>query len=146
MFSDTITVFNFQEDKTNGSRIWYATVLSGVEVQINKGSNVRISGLESADSVSLHIPLTKANEEWFADGIQYLKQKAWFALEDKSGTFTLNPAKDFFALGNYGTKEYQDDDYNRGLLEYMNAKYDDVYKITTVDVYKTIPHIEAGGK
>ncbi|MCI8669210.1 MAG: hypothetical protein HFI34_06795 [Lachnospiraceae bacterium] len=146
MFNDTVTVFNFQEDKTKGTRIWHSTVLTGVEVQINKGSNIRTSGLESADSVSLHIPLTKANKECYADGIQYLKQKAWFALEDKTGAFTLNPAKDFFVLGDYGTKEFRDDDYNHGLLEYMNTKYDDVYKITTVDVYKTIPHIEAGGK
>lgn len=48
--------------------------------------------------------------------------------------------------GKYGDSPVNDDDYPDGFFEYMKGTYDDVYNITTVDVFKTIPHFEVGGK
>lgn len=139
MFIDTVTVFNYYEDKKKGVSMWYPTVLDGVELQIAKGINISKSGNDAADSANLHI---KINEDIRR---AYKKPKEYKALEDKQGYFTLKP-DDFFVAGEYGTASVNDEDYPNGYFEYMKGCCDDVYNITTVDVFKTIPHFEVGGK
>ena len=139
MYTDTVTIFNYVEDKKQGIYMWYPTVLDGVELQITKGINVSKSGNASADSANLHI---KINDE--IDKI-YKKPKAFKALEDRHGFFTLKP-DDFFMAGGYDNTPIDDEDYPNGFKEYAMSEYDDVFNITTVDVFKTIPHFEVGGK
>lgn len=139
MFTDTVTVFNYYEDKKKGISVWYPTVLDGVELQIAKGINISKSGNDAADSANLHIKINADIRK------AYKKPKEYKALEDKQGYFTLKP-DDFFIAGEYGVTPIHEEDYPNGFFEYMKGNYDDVYNITTVDVFKTIPHFEVGGK
>lgn len=139
MFTDTVTIFNYHEDKKKGIAQWYPTVLNGVELQIAKGINISKSGNDNADSASLHIQIN--------DYIRkiYRKPKQYKNLDDKSGHFTLKPG-DFFIEGEYPEDVIDDTSYQNGFFEYMKSAYDDVYNITTVDVFKVIPHFEVGGR
>lgn len=139
MFADTVTIFNYHKDKKKGISVWYPTVLESVELQIAKGINVSKSGNETADTANLHIKINADIRKG------YKKPKEYKALENKQGCFTLKP-DDFFMAGKYEDSPVNDDDYPDGFFEYMKGGYDDVYNITTVDVFKTIPHFEVGGK
>lgn len=148
MFNDTVTVFNYIEDKKKGIYEWYVSVIHKVETQISKGQNVMKSGNENADTLYLSIPLTISNNKMFADGIEYCKPNAFKTLESKENTFTLGE-KDFIAIGDYSNMSgnvVNENDYPGGLFEYMKKTYDDVYNINSVDIFKGIPHIEVGGK
>lgn len=139
MFIDTVTIFNYYEDKKQGIAMWYPTVLDGVELQVTKGINISKSGNDKADSASLHIKINPDIRQIYKRPMEYK------ALEDKQGYFTLKP-DDFFLSGSYDNAPINEEDYPNGFFEYMKANYDDVYNITTVDVFKTIPHFEVGGK
>lgn len=139
MFTDVVTIFNYHGDKKNASAYWYPTVLEGVELQVGKGINISKSGNESADSAKLHIKINADIQK------AYKKPKEYSALDDKVGCFTLKP-DDFFMDGAFDNTPINEEDYPNGFFEYMKSKYDDVYNITTVDVFKTIPHFEVGGK
>lgn len=138
MFTDTVTVFNYYEDKKKGISMWYPTVLDGVELQITKGINISKSGNDTADTANLHIKINADIRK------AYKKPKEYKAMENKQEYFTLKP-DDFFMAGKYEDSPVNDD-YPGGFFEYMKGRYDDVYNITTVDVFKTIPHFEVGGE
>lgn len=139
MFTDTVTIFNYYEDKKQGIAMWYPTVLDGVELQITKGINISKSGNDAADGASIHIKINENIRK------TYRKSKEYKALEDKQEYFTLKPG-DFFMNGGYEVTPISEEDYPNGFFEYMKSKHDDVYNITTVDVFKSIPHFEVGGK
>lgn len=139
MFDDKVTVFNYFEDKKNAVALWYPTVLDGVELQVTKGINISKSGNENANSVTLHIKNTSDVCEKFKKPMEYK------ALNDKENYFTLK-ANDFFILGEYSTEIIDEENYPNGFFEYMKSTHDDVFNITTVDVFKAIPHFEVGGK
>lgn len=148
MYRDTITIFNFYEDKKNGIARWYPTVLNNVEVQISKGFNISKSGNENANTLYVSIPLIGSNNDLFADGVKYIKPKTFKALSVKSDAFTI-AENDFIAVGDYGStfESYINDEvYPEGLMQYMKSNHDDVYEVKTVDVFKTIRHIEVGGR
>lgn len=148
MYNDTITIFNFCEDKKCEIAGWYPTVLNNVEVQISKGYNISKSGNENANTLYVSIPLISSNNDLFADGVKYIKPKAYKALSVKSDVFTI-AENDFVAVGDYsGTFEsyINDESYPGGLMQHMKSNYDDVYEVKTVDVFKTIRHIEVGGR
>lgn len=150
MFSDTVTMFNCVENKSQKKVYWFPTVLNNVEVQMSQGLNVIKSGNEDASTMYLNIPLIASNNELFADGVKYLKPIAYKSLNDKSESFTLCTEDDFIAVGDFSnlgtTIDDDSEDYPDGFYEYMKSHYDDVYKINTVDEYKTIRHLEVGGK
>lgn len=78
------------------------------------------------------------------DREDYRKPKEWKNSEEKERTFTITE-DDFFVEGNFDVETADDDEYPNGLFEYMKQNYDDVYNITSVNRYKTIPHFEVGG-
>lgn len=132
MFTDTITLYNSYYDKTEEEDIYYSTVIENVEVQKNQGANITNSGITSSDAVKVFIDVINLPKA-------YLRPKEWASQADKTQSFTLKPNEnDFFIVGNIvdSTKDY----------EQMRRQYDDVYKITTVDVYdEVLPHFEVGG-
>lgn len=137
MYKDTVTIFNLVEDKENGTALWYPKVLHNVELQICKGIQIANTGNNNADTARLHIKTTPEVMEF------YKKPKEYMKMEDHTGYFTLKP-EDFFVIGEF--EEVIDENmYPSGFFEYMKKDYDDVYNITTVDFYKTIPHFEVGG-
>ncbi len=136
MYTDTVTLFNYS--KTEQGTYWHVTVLNDVELQITKGSVVAKTGNESADSCVLHVKHQFTEKE-------YKKPKEFNSLYDKTNYYTFSD-KDFFLQGEYNLDTINDTDYQGGFLSYMNKTYDDVFKVTKVDVFKLLPHLEVYGK
>ena len=66
MYSKTITVFNKYVNQKD-EIFWYPTVIRNVQLIVDKTANVAKTGLESADTASLHIRFQISNEKR-ADG------------------------------------------------------------------------------
>lgn len=134
--NDTITLFNRIWDDENESETWLATVLSKCNLVATKGRNISKSGLENADTVKLYIDTTEQVNE-------FVKPKVYERLVDKSNVYTLTPQIDFFVKGDVSAETSLEE----GFFEYILGKYDDVYRVTTIDEYTEIlPHLEVGGK
>lgn len=133
MFNSTVTLYNAFYDVSTDEYTYYTYVIEKAEIQETRGANISSSGMLDSDSAVLYVKndnnLTKT----------YYRPKEWNALSDKSNAFTFTPmSNDFFVKGNIVET---DKDY-----EEMNRIYDDVYKVTTVDIYEDIlPHFEVGG-
>ena len=79
--------------------------------------------------------------------IRFVSPKAYAALDDVHGFFTLTPESDFIMIGNYGEADaVDDDDYDEGLYHALNDDHDGVYMITGATWYSLLPHFEIGGK
>lgn len=136
----TVTVYSTIEDSVTFEETRYITVLHGVFMDASKAANVRTSGLEGADSVNLFIPFSVRA----TDGVsllekRYVDPKEFGATADKSGIWTLRIG-DFFVKGDVVEDKDQ---------AYMEANYDDVYRITKVDKKdfgsESMRHFEVGG-
>lgn len=148
MFSSTVTVFNRYKSRLGD--MWYPTVISGVNVNIDKAAIVAKYGSESKDNAILNIHYN------FRDGAKiicekpYLPPKEWENqtndLLPKTITFTSGEEFDFFILGDYVIDEpISDNDYLSGFYDYMNRNQDFVFAITAVAEYSAIPHFEIMG-
>lgn len=129
MFPHTVTVYNKFTDA--GSEKWKRTVLSGVFWDSSKGAVNRKTGVTSADGLLLIIPMSIKG---------YVKPKAWTALSDKTGFWTLQ-SSDTVILGSISyevvksSKELQ--------------QFDDVLTINNVDTKGfggDMAHFEVSGK
>lgn len=135
-YKDTVTVYNRTDGAAGGSK-WYPTVLEHVRLLVTKGANVDKNGSESADTARLHI---RAGTN---DLIKpYMEPKAWQAAAEKAESFTLAPDTDFFVAGDTSVEDTTQEDF----YGHMVSKYDQCYKVTNVDTYMLIPHLEVGGK
>lgn len=151
MFKDTITVFNRYVDSL-GAITWYPTVISGVNLNIDKASIIAKYGAESRDSVVLNVPYKIIDEVKKVAKKAYLPPKEW---ENQTNdmlpetiTFSDNAVDfDFFFVGAWdGTTSIRDEDFGRhGFYDYMNNRYDYVFVITAVAEYSAIPHFEIMG-
>lgn len=132
----TTTIFNREWDDENEREIWHSTALVNTNLVLTQGLNISKSGVEEADTAKLFVdPAEQAKE--------YKKPKEYAGLPDKSNVYTFDAEHDFFVAGDVTSEESQE----TGFFEYMKAKYDDIYRVTTVDEYKDVmPHIEVGGK
>lgn len=148
MFSDVVTVFNHYKSRLGD--MWYPTVIDGVNLLIDKAAIMAKYGAESKDNAILNIHYKTINGQILIDGKPYLPPKEWERqTNDKlaeSITFASGTDFDFFMLGEYPTTEpILDDDYIDGFYNFINDRYDFVFSITSVAVYKAIPHFEIMG-
>ncbi len=143
----TITVFNRYENRQIGTYTWYPHVITGCNLIVDKAANIAKTGLENSDVAKLHIPYSNINGIFTIDGLIYLPPKEWDAQTNDaySSTITFTDGEDFFMRGEYPEDPQDDDAHVGGLYAYLNKRYDDVYKITTVGMYRLIPHFEIGG-
>lgn len=141
MFPHIITLYYEAEDPVTFEPSVYITVLGGVLFDASKAANLNRSGIENADAVNIYIPYDVAA----TDGLtllnkQYAPPKEYAAATDKSGIWTLDNEHSFIVKGNVVDigKDYQ----------YINAAYDDVYRVTKVDNkdYGGLRHFEVGGR
>lgn len=143
----TVTVYNsvIETDKTTfkETETLYTTILRGVFLDASKGVNVRESGLEGADAVTLYIPFAvEAVDGTTGDVKKYVGPQEFYNAEDKTGLWTLsvkgNGGTTFFIKGEYVTDN-----------EAVALAHDDCYNLTKVDMKDfgsaDMQHWECGG-
>lgn len=155
MFPHTVTLYTVrtEEDKTTFKEETkvYITILRGVLCDETKGSNVRASGLEGADAVSLYVPFDVKAIDPADVGKEkppvkkYIGPVEFNTLEDKSGYWTLETGlSTWFVKGEVlppdGIKP-------ENVETYINMTHDNVYNVTKVDIkdFGGLPHFEIGG-
>ena len=141
----TVTVYNVIQSVNTSTFVdtetAYITILRGVFFDAAKASNVRQSGMESADSVDLFIPLSVTAVDSQGNAKTYASPDAFMAAQDKSNLWTLSRAGDgvetFFVKGELVTTPT------------LARASDESYAVTKVDLkdYGRPPmrHWEVGG-
>lgn len=139
----TITLYYITEDEVTFETSNGITILEGVLLDASKGVNVRASGLDSADAVNLYIPFdVKATDGVTGANKKYISPKRYEAQKDKSGLWTLGAGGQCFFVKGVVVEPVQG-------FQYINANYDDVYRVTKVDEKDfgspDMQHWEVGG-
>lgn len=139
-----VTVYYAVEDPVTFDQNHFITILETVLLDLSKGANVRSSGLEGADAANLYIPFAvKAVDGVTGKEKQYIDPKEFEKLEDKSNHWTLDVGDNCFFVKGKVVEVGQD-------FQYINANYDDVYRVTKVDKKDfgspIMQHWEVGGK
>lgn len=121
----TVTLY-YNGENQDFEPVTEITVLHGVFYDATKAANVTKSGLDGADAVNLYIPFNvKAVDGHTGKLRQYVSPKEFEAAEDKSDIWTLGIGPEFFFVKG---EIVEDLDFQQ-----MNAKYDNVHRITKVD-------------
>ena len=152
IYQQTVTIFNRyqQGEKT----YWIPTVLEKVHLIIDNASSRDTYGGKSADNARLHVRYSTNGSEVYIGENRWYPPSEWKKLGCPCDSVTFGYGKhedfDFFAEGDF-SKEFSDaiddDDYGRsGFYNYMNAKYENVFAITSVSKKNLIPHFEIGAR
>jgi hypothetical protein len=160
MFPHTVTVYNVvvetDKDTFESEVVNHITLLNGVFLEGSKAVNVRQSGLEGADAVSLYIPFgVEAVDALTGRPKKYLPPVEFWRTEDKTDFWTLAiTAKKtskaslngytFFVKGTALPAEGIRPDQ---VVNYVEAAFDYVYSITKIDEkdFGGLRHWEVGG-
>lgn len=144
----TVTVFN-RYDATPTDTRYYATVIEGVKLQVDKAAAVSTSGLKDADAMWCSIPYTPTDSGITINGTFHLSPKEWSAQtgDAMEQSLTFDEGRDILMDGEWdGPKVVYDADYIRvGFLGYLRSRFDGVYLINSASRYDLIPHFELGG-
>lgn len=145
MYKDVVTLFN--RKKTRDGDIWYATVLTGVNLNCDRGAIVKAYGEASQDNAVLNIALGSGRT---IQGRPYMQPKEWARLGDPQEAITVKSGSDadFFWAGEWtGSTVISNDSYGIvGFRDYMEKNFDGVYEVTGVSEFSVIPHLEVVGK
>lgn len=150
MFNSIVTLFNRYESRLGDT--WYATVLDGVQLNIDKAAIIAKYGAESQDNAILDIHYKTVDSKKMVGGKQWLPPKEWDKqvndMLSQTITFTGGQAFDFFMQGEWdGPEIIADDDYTEGFYDYINRRYDYVFAVTSVGgPYSVIPSFQIMGK
>ena len=151
MYKDTITLFNRYPSKVNGDK-WYPTILHGVDVTMDRAALIKTMGIDTSDTVSLHVKYTKDNTGILIGDKRYVLPKEYVKVSPENVaeyiTFKSGKEFDFFYVGEWADENpIMDDDYPKGFYNHMNSEYDNVFTITSASGdYELIPHFEILGK
>jgi hypothetical protein len=144
----TVTVFN-RYDATPTDTRYYATVIEGVKLQVDKAAAVSTSGLKDVDAMWCSIPYTPTDSGITINGTFHLSPKEWSAQtgDAMEQSLTFDEGRDILMDGEWdGPKVVYDSDYIRvGFLGYLRSRFDGVYLINSASRYDLIPHFEIGG-
>lgn len=140
-YTDTVTIFNKFATKNSleNHDVWYPTVIENARLLVSKGTNVIKSGLESADAARLHI-----DDELSTPSKPYKPRSEWDQLpaEGRASYFTLDSDKGtFFVEGDVSGEQP-----TANFFEAMKKKYDNCFRVSSVDRFGLIPHFEVWGK
>ena len=140
-YRDTVTIFNRKNtaNTLGASEVWYPTRISFARLLVSKGNNVMKSGLESADAARLHI-----DDQLSLPSKPYKTRIEWDALSDaeKSNYWTLDSDKGTFFVEGDATGEQVVPNF----FEVMKKKYENTFRVSSVDRFGLIPHFEVWGK
>lgn len=141
-----ITLVNATEN-ANEQMEYNITVLDGVFLDLSKRKNVDKSGLSDADAATLFIPFSTVGKDTQGTTKQYISPKAYDALANKSGYWTLKEGGKSSAVECFFIKGTVSE-----VSSYAEAKnaYDYVYAVTSVDLRDfgsdDMQHFQVGGK
>lgn len=146
--AQTVTVFNRYDATTSDTR-YYASVIEGVNLQVDKLAAVSTSGLKDADSMWCSIPYVNMGDHIEINGIPHLSPKEWAAKtgDEMERSVTFDEGRDILLEGVWdGPKVVNEAEYDRvGFLGYLKSRFDGVYLINSAARYDLIPHFELGG-
>lgn len=153
MYGKTVTIFNYYESATTEEAYWYPHVLSGVDLNTDRGAILKKYGQESTDNAELHIKVTIINGKEYVSNnnhvlVPWLPPKEWKKQTNDllAESITFSPDC-FFWQGEWTGGIVTDSDYRNGFYQHMNSNKDNVFKITSVGgPYTVIPHFEILGK
>lgn len=145
MYHDTITIFNRKKGRDGDT--WYPTILSGVNLNKDKGEVIARYGPNSSDNAILNVRYENDGEDMIIGGKQWMQPKLWQKSETPANYLTF-AAGDFFWNGTWdGGDVLYDGTYgDQTFYDYMLANYDDVFMVTSVGWFSVIPHVEVVGK
>ena len=144
----TVTLYNAITDTETLELTYNITLLSGVFLDIGKGSNIQKTGLADADSAKLYIPFdVDATDAITGEPKVYIEPKLFRKLPDKTGFWTLETGGTssgvdcFFAKGEVVS--------DKGIRD-LKKQYDYVFDVSTVDLRdfgsQRMQHWQVGGK
>ena len=147
IYKQTVTLFNRKD--VNGVTFWYATVLNGVHLKIDRSIIISTYGEQAADNAMLHIQYEPSGDNAVVSvsgGSRiYMMPKVYRSSGDPDSniTFAFGDKFDFIYAGVYGESgPFNDEDYKDGFFNYMNKTYDEVFAITNCSKFNLIPHFE----
>lgn len=135
--NSSATIYNAYADPETRKPAYRRFVLTNVEWQNSKGSNVRATGGQiAADQATVFIPMSGRTD--------YAEPKAWQQLPDKSGRWTVQ-------VGDILVRGIVDDEISGVFtVTMLKAKYDNVLVVSSVDSMDSgsvnIRHLEVGAK
>lgn len=147
MYTDVITLFNRVKGDRGHGDTWHPTILRGVNLNLDRASILAKYGAESQDKAWVSIPYKLTDGLKTVAGKTYVTPKM-FEDPDSKITFASGNRFDFFWVGEWEEGEAADDDYESsiGFYNYMNDTYDNVFIVSSVSVFSSIPHFEILGK
>lgn len=140
MFGRDMTLFN----SYNGT--WRKTVLKDCNIHFTQSKSNSTQGNILSNTAEIYIHFTgDFSVETSSGTVTYIGYKDYEKLSDPSGYITFSPQKDFFYDGVFEDLDVEDDDnYEEGYYEEVLSNYGGVYQVTSVAVYKFIPHFVVG--
>ena len=138
----TVTVYNVREDPATFETEVQITILPGVLMEGRESARARAGGLAGTSRAYLFIPRATAARDALT-GVQrsWAGPREYALAADRSGLWTLDPNRDFFALG-----EVVDES---GSFQAINAAHDGVFRVTELTVdenqEQALWHIAVGG-
>lgn len=150
MYQDTITLFNRKKGTAQTGDIWYPTVITGVNLNVDRVAILAKYGAESQDNAMLSIrysrlygvPMIRCED---GEEKPWMLPKEWDQTED-SLTFKGGTDFDFFWEGKWENGIVSDSEYGGGFYDYMNRTKDHVFAVSSVAQYSVIPHFEIMGR
>ena len=131
-----ITLYNKYTDAATRTEKYQRTVIYDVVWESTKAVSGRSTGVLASNVATIFIPMQR--------GANYLKPKAWRALSDKSGKWTLQEG-DVIVRG-VATDEIE----GAYTITSLRAEYDEVVTVTSVDAMDqgsaNVQHWEVGAK
>ena len=144
MYKDVVTLFNRRRGTDSDS--WYATILYGVNLNIDRSTIVKTYGEQAQDLCVLNVALDGDR----IAGKRYLLPKEWQkdASPETAITFASGEDADFFWAGEWdGSSVIPDEGYGIiGFRDYMEKHFDNVFEVSSVSQFSVIPHLEVTGK
>lgn len=150
IYKQTVTLFNrVAIAHDDGEYLWYPTVLTGVHLITDESASWNNNGGMKNDNVRLHVRYLQSGDDVLVAGKKYYTPKDYRRLlaPEEAITFQFGSKDfDFFIEGELEEEfpvPISDKTFTRhGFMDYMNARYDHVFAITSVSKYNLIPHFE----
>jgi len=138
MYKDTITLFNYHAGN------WYATTLTGVDLNADRAAMLTRMGAETQDKARLHLRYSVVSGAILVNNLTVVEPRA-YAGDPDTITFRggeTGETPDFFIAEEWpGASVLSDANYADGVMDYIAGLYD-VYVISSVARYSVIPHFE----